>query len=229
MLPEGTILRFAGAGDRGYSGDKGPAIEVQLAGPNDIDFDSSGNVYIADTGNNRIRAVVSAGMITTFAGTGNAGYSGDGGPAQNAQLHAPAAICFDSAGSLYICDFGNHCIRKVATGGIISTIAGTGKKGFSGDGGPAIRAQIHEPCGVAVDKQGQVYIADSFNCRIRVVRVDGKIETVAGTGRLAYGGDGGPAREAFIAIPDLIDMDADAALYIAEYRNHVIRKLTPNR
>ena len=229
IRPDGTISRFAGAGIRGYSGDRGPATQARLAGPNDIDFDSSGNVYIADTGNHRVRAVDSAGQITTFAGSGDAGYSGDGGPAQAAQLHAPAAICFDSAGALYICDFGNHCIRKVSTGGIISTIAGTGKKGFTGDGGPAIRAQIHEPCGVAVDQRGQVYVADSFNCRIRVVRVDGTIETVAGTGRRAYGGDGGPASEAFIAIPDLIDTDADGALYIAEYRNHVIRKLTPSR
>lgn len=229
FTPDGRIARVAGTGQRGYSGDGIAAVDAQLAGPNAVAFDASSNAYIADTGNNRIRIVDGNGTIRTFAGGATAGYAGDGQPAKLAQLKAPAALCLDAQGAVYICDFGNHVVRKVSTDGVISTIAGTGKFGFSGDGGPATAARINQPCGVAVDKQGQVYIADSANCRIRVVRLDGTIETVAGTGRMAYRGDGGPATEAAINIPDLIDLDADGNLYIAEYRNHVIRKLSPLR
>jgi sugar lactone lactonase YvrE len=219
------ITRFAGTGTPGYSGDNGPAADAQLKGPNDIAIDAQGNVYIADSGNHRVRVVDRTGKITTVAG-GEKGYSGDGGPASSAQLNAPSAICLDAQGALYICDFGNHAVRKIMPDGKISTVAGTGKPGFARDGGPATKAQLFQPCGVAVDKQGQVYIADSVNNRIRVVRGDGTIDTVAGTGKQSYAGDGGPAREAFIAVPDLIDIDADGNIYIAEFRNHVIRKLT---
>jgi sugar lactone lactonase YvrE len=228
IQPDGTITRFAGTGKPGFSGDDGPATDAQLAGPNDLQSDSQGHVYVADAGNHRVRVVDSTGKITTFAGT-SAGYSGDGGQAAKAQLRAPSALCLDGSGALYICDFGNHAVRKVASDGTISTVAGTGKPGFARDGGPATESQLFQPCGVAVDKQGQVYIADSVNNRIRVVRLDGTIDTVAGTGKGSFGGDGGPAREAFISVPDLIDIDAAGNIYIAEFRNHVIRKLTPNK
>ena len=228
IAPDGVITRFAGNGLRGYAGDGGLAIDARLSGPNDIDFDAQRNVYIADTGNHRIRIVDSDGKITTFAGIGTAGYSGDGGPADQAQLNAPAAICFDASGQLYICNFGNHCVRKVSKDRSISTIAGTGKKGFSGDGGPAANAELFQPCGVAVDKRSRVYIADSANCRIRIIREDGTIHTVAGTGRKAYRSNGGPAAAAEVSIPDLIDSDATGAIYIAAFQNHIIRKLTPD-
>lgn len=228
IAPDGVITRFAGNGLRGFAGDGGLAIDARLSGPNDIDFDVQDNVHIADTGNHRIRIVDRDGKITTFAGIGTAGYSGDGGRADQAELNAPAAICFDASGQLYICDFGNHCVRKVSKDRSISTIAGTGKKGFSGDGGPAANAQLFQPCGVAVDKRSRVYIADSANCRIRIIREDGTIHTVAGTGRKAYSGDGGPASAAEISIPDLIDIDETGNIYVAEFRNHVIRRLTPN-
>jgi len=222
------ITRFAGTGVPGFSGDNGPATDAQLKGANDIACDAKGNVYIADSGNHRVRVVDSAGKITTVAGR-EKGYSGDGGPASGADLNAPSALCFDTRGSLYVCDFGNHAVRKIAPDGTISTVAGTGKPGFARDGGPAIEAQLLQPCGVAVDTLGQVYIADSANNRIRVVRTDGIIDTVAGTGKMGYEGDGGPARSAMIAVPDLIDIDSSGNIYIAEFRNHVIRKLTPNR
>lgn len=229
ISPEGVITRFAGTGERGFSGDGGAAVEAQMTGPCDIDFDSQGNVYIADTGNHRVRVVDKNGTIRTFAGTGAEGYSGDGGPATKAELGAPDALCFDAHGALYIAELNNHCVRKVAPDGTISTVAGTGKPGFARDGGPATAARLFQPCGVAVDREGRVYIADSVNCRIRVVLSDGTIETAAGTGKQAYSGNGGPARAATIAIPDLIDIDAAGNLYIAEYRNHVIRKLTLDR
>ena len=225
---DNVITRFAGTGKPGYSGDDGPATDAQLSAPNAIAFDAKGNAYIADSGNHRVRVVDRAGKITTVAGR-EKGYSGDGGPALGADLNGPSALCFDSGGSLYVCDFGNHVVRKIAPDGMISTVAGTGKPGFARDGGPATDAQLFQPCGVAVDKLGQVYIADSANHRIRVVRTDGKIGTVAGTGKMGYEGDCGPARSALIAVPDLIDIDSAGNIYIAEFRNHVIRKLTPER
>lgn len=225
---DNVITRFAGTGKPGFSGDDGPATDAQLKGPNDIAFDAKGNAYIADSGNHRVRLVDGAGKITTVAGR-EKGYSGDGGPASNAELNAPSALCFDAQGALYVCDFGNHAVRRIAPDGTISTIAGTGKPGFARDGGPATEAQLFQPCGVAVDKLGQVYVADSANNRIRVVRNDGTIDTVAGTGKMGYEGDRGPARSALIAVPDLIDIDAAGNIYIAEFRNHVIRKLTPGR
>jgi sugar lactone lactonase YvrE len=207
MGRDNVIMRFAGTGKPGFSGDDGPATEAQLNGPNDIAIDASGNIYIADSGNHRVRVVDGAGKIATVAGR-EKGYSGDGGPASSAELNAPSALCFDAHGSLFICDFGNHAVRKIAPDGIISTVAGTGKPGFARDGGPAIEAQLFQPCGVAADKLGQVYVADSANNRIRVVRMDGRIDTVAGTGKMGYEGDGGAAHSALIAVPDLIDIDS---------------------
>jgi sugar lactone lactonase YvrE len=229
ISPDGMITRFAGTGMRGFSGDGGPATDAELGWPNDISFDAKGNVYIADASNNRVRVVDAGGKITTFAGTGVAAYSGDGGPATKAELNRPSALCFDMHDAMYICDFNNHSVRKVTPDGEISTIAGTGKLGQGGDGGPATEAQLFRPCGVAVDRQGRVYIADADNCKIRLVRGDGTIDTIAGTGEQGYAGDGGPAREALIAIPDQIDIDAAGNIYISEFRSHVIRKLIPDR
>ncbi|MGD9719761.1 MAG: NHL repeat-containing protein [Pirellulales bacterium] len=226
ISPDGTISRFAGTGQRGYSGDGGPAVNAELTRVNDMKCDAQGNVYIADTGNHCIRVVDAQGTIKTVAGTGEPGYSGDGGLARTARFNAPSALCLDAAGALYVCDFNNHCVRKVTTEGIVSTIAGTGKAGWGGDDKPATTLKLFQPCGVAVDAQGQVYIADSGNSKIRVVRSDGTMGTVTGTGKRGYAGDGGPANKALIAVPDLIDIDAAGNLYIAEYGSHVIRKLT---
>ena len=155
-------------------------------------------LYIADQVNNRVRKV-SGGIITTVAGTGTAGYSGDGGQATSAQLNNPLGVAVDAQGSLYIADYANHRVRKVS-GGIITTVAGTGTAGYSGDGGQATSAQLNFPVGVAVDAQGSLYIADSDNYRVRKVS-GGIITTVAGTGTAGYSGDGGQATSAQLNVP----------------------------
>jgi sugar lactone lactonase YvrE len=164
-LSGGIITTVAGTGTPGYSGDGGQATSAQLQYPVGVAVDAQGNLYIADSGNNRIRKV-SGGIITTVAGTGTAGYSGDAGPATSAQLQSPDAVTVDAQGNLYIADTGNHRVRKVS-GGIITTLAGNGTLGFSGDGGPATSAQLDYPEGVVLDSQGNLYIADWGNNRIR--------------------------------------------------------------
>lgn len=226
VTPDGMISTLAGDGVRGFSGDGGPAARARVSGVNDVAFDSKGNIYLADTGNNRVRRVGTDGNMTTYAGSAEKGFAGDGGPATAAKASAPAALFVDTKDNVYFCDFGNHAVRKVTPEGIISTLAGTGEHGFNGDGIEAAKAQLYEPCGVAVDARGQVYIADSRNERIRVIRLNGKIETIGGTGMPGYSGDGGPATEGTIRVPDIIDIDAKGNLYLAEYRNNVIRKLT---
>jgi uncharacterized protein (TIGR03437 family) len=156
-----------GAGPGGYSGDNGPASEARLSSPNDVAIDAQGNLYISDSGNYRIRKVDTKGIITTIAGTGTSGYSGDGGPATKAQITS-SAIALDAAGNLYIA--GSNCIRMVDAAGIITTVVGTGVAGYSGDGGPAASAQLYSPGGLAVDGAGNLYISDSGNNAIRFAR-----------------------------------------------------------
>ena len=143
MDTSGTITTIAGSGPRGFSGDGGPATAARLNSPADVAVDGSGNLYIADTGNDRIRKVDTSGTITTIAGSGASGFSGDGGPATAARLNSPADVAVDGSGNLYIADTGNDRIRKVDTSGTITTIAGSGASGFSGDGGPATAARLN--------------------------------------------------------------------------------------
>ena len=218
----GTITTIAGTGEYGFSGDGGPAVAAQLRSPHGVAVDSAGNVYIADSSNRRIRKIDSTGTITTIAGTGEFGFSGDGGPAVEAKLRNPRGVAVDSAGNVYIADFSNRRIRKVDSTGTITTIAGTGKKGFSGDGGPAVEAELYSPYGVAVDSAGNVYIADF---RIRKVDSTGTIDTVAGTGRLGFSGDGGPAVAAQLRSPYGVAVDSAGNIYIADSLNHRIRKV----
>ncbi|MFC5470135.1 cadherin-like beta sandwich domain-containing protein [Cohnella suwonensis] len=227
--PNETISTVAGSGVGGYSGDGGPAVTANLFGPTHVVVDGSGNLYIADTNNSRIRKVATNGTISTVAGTGVNGYSGDGGPAVSAQLYDPTGVAVDGSGNLYIADSANNRIRKVATDGTISTVAGIGSfnnYGYSGDGGPAVSAQLNDPIGVAVDGSGNLYIADSANNRIRKVTPDGTIRTVAGKDTGGYSGDGGSAVSAQLSWPFGVAVDGSGNLYIADTRNLRIRKLT---
>ena len=223
----GTITTIAGTGERGFGGDGGPATQARLNNPYGVAVDGAGNLYIADLANHRIRKVDSTGTITTFAGTGERGFGGDGGPASQAQLNFPTGVAVDEAGNLYIADWSNARIRKVDGTGTITTIAGTGELGFGGDGGPAIQAQLGDPTGVAVDGAGNLYIADQYNNRIRRVDSTGTLTTIAGTGERGFSGDSGPATQAQLDDPTGVAVDGAGTLYIADASNHRIRLLTP--
>jgi sugar lactone lactonase YvrE len=217
--PPPTITTFAGGG----VGDGGPAVNAAVNNPSAVAVDTAGNLYITDSGNNRVRKVSTSGTITTVAGNGTPGFSGDGGPAADASLNNPSAVAVDSAGNLYIADAHNHRVRKVSVSGTITTIAGTGGFGYSGDGGSATSAELYFPQGVAVDAAGNLFIADTNNDRVRKVSVSGTITTVAGNGS---SGDGGPAIDASLSFPQGVVVDAAGNLYIADTSNHRVRKVS---
>lgn len=219
----GLITTVAGNGGVGFGGDGGLATNAYFTYPNSAVVDASGNLLIADTGDNRIRKV-SNGIVTTVAGTGAPGFSGDGGPATNAWLEGPFSIALDASGNIYIADTNNQRIRRVV-GGTITTIAGNGQQGFSGDGGPATSASFSAPQGVAVDGAGNVYVADYSNNRIRKI-TNGVISTIAGNGNAGFSGDGGPALNAALNAPCSVNVDAAGNLYITDYNNQRIRKVS---
>jgi sugar lactone lactonase YvrE len=217
----GIVTTVAGTGEQGFSGDGGPATSAQLDSPAGVAVDTSGNIYIADTHNQRIRKV-SSGTITTVAGTGTAGFSGDDGLATSAMLSSPTALAVDSSGNLYIADTDNHRIRKLS-GTTITTVAGDGEQGFSGDGAAATAAAIDSPGGVAVDASGLIYIGDTHNQRVRVVSAAGIITTLAGNGNKTFGGDSGPGTSASLARPRGLSVDAQGNIYVADSDNNRIR------
>ncbi len=229
----GVMTRVAGNARAGYSGDGGPAPDAQLAGPLAVAVDTADTIFIADTNNSRIRRVSTSGIITTVAGNGLNGYLGDGGPAVSAQLANPTGIAVDESGNIFFSDttYGvipatNNRVRMVSPNGIITTIAGNGTFGASGDGGPAIAAQLASPGGVAVDSSGNLFIADIQNNRIRKVAADGTITTVAGNGTSGFSGDNGSAGSAQLALPNAVAVDASGNLFIADELNNRIRKVT---
>jgi uncharacterized protein (TIGR03437 family) len=224
-ISQGTIATVAGNGTLGFSGDNGPATSAALYWTFGVAVDSAGNLYIAEEANCRVRKV-SNGVITTVAGNGVCGFAGDGGPAISAELSGPYSVALDSAGNLYIADLGNSRIRKVSNG-LIATIAGNGTPGFGGDGGPATSAEIYAPTAIAVDAPGNLYIADSSSFRIRKVS-GGIITTIAGIGVYGFSGDGGPATSAAIGAPEGIAVDAAGDVYFSEAGNNRVRKLTPS-
>jgi len=219
----GMITRFAGTGESGYSGDGGPALEATLKIPAGLLADNKGNVYIADRDNHVVRRVDRKGIITTIAGTGTAGFSGDGGPAIKARLNLPSGMALDSKGNLYISDRSNNRIRVINRKGVISTYAGNGEEGYGGDSGPALKARIDRPFGLAMDKKDNLYIADRRNNRIRKVNPSGIITTAAGDSGFFFMGDNGPAYRASIAGPTGVAVDDKGNIYIADRNNNRIR------
>ncbi|MBI3933834.1 MAG: hypothetical protein HY316_04025 [Acidobacteria bacterium] len=221
----GVLTILAGNGIQWSSGDGGPGNQASVNSPSGVLVDAAGNILLSDTESHRIRKVTPAGVITTVAGTGEVGYSGDSGPATNAMLAFPIGLAMDAAGNLFIADLYNHRIRRVTPGGTITTVAGTGVDGFSGDGGLATSAQLSQPRGVAVGTDGSLYIADSTNFRVRKVSPSGIISTFAGDGVPRFGGDSGPATSASLNFPSGVALDAVGNLYIATTGSHRIRKV----
>ncbi len=220
---------FAGKGVGGYSGDGGQSNNAEIFYPYSVTVDKAGNVYIADGLNYRIRKVTTSGIISTYAGNGVNGYTGDGGPAIAAEFANPCAITFDTKGNIYFSTF-NNTVRKVNTSGIISTLAGNGSQGFSGDGGQATNAEFHIPYGLKLDTLGNVYIADESNNRIRIVSTSGIINTFAGNGFLpgGFSGDGGQATAAELYYPLDVAFDVAGNVYITDQKNQRIRMVNSN-
>lgn len=230
IATDGSISTVAGAGGAGMSGDGGPATSAMLSGPRGVFVDSSGNIYIADTANRLVRKVTGT-TINTIAGniydTNTESYGGDNGPATTAIMAQPVGVVVDSAGNVYISDTSNHRIRKVDTNGVMTTYAGDGTPGFGGDGTRAVTAHLNSPRGLALDAAGNLYIADTASQKIRVVNAaTGIITTVAGTGTAGFSGDLGLATKAQLNAPYAVALDAAGNLYIADYSNSRIRKVS---
>ena len=220
---KGMMTRYAGSGESGFSGDGGPAIKANFKTPASLAFDPEGNLYIADRENHRVRKVDTSGNISTFAGIGEAGFSGDGASAVKARLNLPSGVVADQKGNLFISDRSNDRIRVVDKKGVIRTYAGSGVAGFQGDAGPALKAQLDKPFGIALDEAGNLYIADRNNNRVRKVSLEGIITTVAGDGGFFFMGDNGPAYRASVAGPTGVAVDKKGNLYIADRNNNRIR------
>ena len=230
-MADWIISTAVGTGEKGFAGDGGPATAALLNGPFDVAFDAAGNLYFSDTFNNRIRRVaVGSGVITTVAGNGDEGYSGDGGPATGAALNQPYGIVLDRGGNLFIADRLNRRVRRVdAASGVITTLAGTGTAAYSGDGGKAAEAGLAEPNGLAFDMaQRLLYITDVADNRVRVVDLPaGTIATFAGTGAGEHSGDGGRATEAGTWGARAVKVGGDGTVYILERQGSSLRAVDP--
>jgi len=208
------------------NGDGGPAVRARLVYPASVAVAQDGSLYIAEAGAHRIRKVSPRGVITTVVGTGQRGYSGDGGPASQARIAGPHDLTFDAeTNSLYVADSFNHCIRRVDRQGVITTVAGNGKPGFSGDGGDARQANLNGPQGITFDRQGKLLIADTFNSAIRSVDRRNVNTTVAGSMPAGFGGDGGPALKALLTIPYAVAVAPHGDIYVCDTANSRIRRI----
>ncbi len=224
----GQISTEAGTGTAGFAGDNGPASAAQLYSPIGVTVDPFGAIYIADTLNERIRQVSTAGIIDTVAGTGQTGVGQQGSPGTQMPLDNPEGVCTGQSGMLYVADLGNNRVLRVPPGGDVTTAAGNGSQGYSGDGGPAPMAQLNSPSACSVDTAGDLFIADTGNNAIREVTPNGNIATVAGIGTAGFSGDAGPATSAALNGPAGIAADDDGNLYIADTLNNRIRLVTPD-
>jgi len=222
---KGNMTRFVGTGESGYGGDGGKATDAKLKLPAGLTFDKRGNLYIADRNNHRVRKVDTRGIITTVAGNGVAGFSGDGGKATQAMLKHPSGVAVDDKGNVFISDRSNDRVRVVNKKGIISTYAGNGIDGAKGDSGPATEGQLSKPFGLALDKKGNLFIADRKSNRVRMVTPQGILHTVAGDGGFFFSGDNGPAYRASVAGPTGVVVDKNGILYIADRNNNRIRSV----
>ncbi|MBU6303240.1 MAG: hypothetical protein KGS60_16960 [Verrucomicrobia bacterium] len=226
VKPDGTIHTVAGTGATGYSGDGGPALQATFNLPHELRFDGAGHAFITDMKNHVIRRIdARTGTITTVAGNGSPGYSGDGGPATAARLNQPHSLQFGRDGSLFICDIGNHVIRRVdLQSGLISTFAGTGKPGPTPDGAPIEGTPLKGPRSLDVDGEGNLWLATRegnqvFKLDLRRQR----IEHIAGTGKSGFTGNGGPAKEATLSGPKGIAIDRQGNVWLADCESHSIR------
>ena len=226
ITPAGIISTFAGTGTSSYSGDGGPATAATFNSIASIAVDAANNVYIADEGNHRIRKIATSGIVTTVAGNGTGGFAGDGSAATAASLNFPTGVALDAAGNIYIADYSNQRVRKVTASGIISTIAGTGTAGYSGDGAAATAAQLNQPLNIAVGPSGSVFISDNGNFRVRKINTSGIITTAIGTGSPGFSGDGGAATAAAIYGTYGITTDRSGNIYLGDNGNNRIRKIT---
>jgi uncharacterized protein (TIGR03437 family) len=229
VAPSRALRAVAGTGTGGASPEGTAPLVAQLRGPRAVCADHGGNVYIVDTSNHRVLRLPPGGTLQTAAGNGSRGSAGDEGAARLAQLNTPSACATDSGGNLFIADTANHAIRRVSPAGVISTVAGTGAAGASGDDGAATAARLDSPRGVAVDDLGDIFIADTGNQRIRQVTPDGVIHSIAGTGAAGFAGDGSPATAALLNAPQGLFLDGAGDLYFADSGNNRIRRLVPEQ
>jgi sugar lactone lactonase YvrE len=226
ITPSGTISTIAGTGTAGYNGDGIAANTAQLNNPFDVAVDAAGSIYIAETAGNRVRKITE-GVIRTIAGTGVAGYSGDGGPATAAMLRGCGGMTLDAAGNVYVSDGGNHRIRKISTTGTITLVAGNGTAGYSGDGGDALLARLYYPGFLCFDPSGNLIISDNGNNRIRRIDATGNINTILGTGATPFGGDGGPATAATVYGPSGVRYNHEGYLFVSDCEHNRIRIVSP--
>lgn len=229
MDTNGIITTVAGSGTAGFGGDGGAATSANLYSPSGVALDAIGNLFIADTSNNRIRKVDTNGNISTIAGTNAAGFSGDGGPAKVAKLNAPQGVAVDNFGNIFIADYYNNRIRRVDTNGTITTFAGSNFNGFGGDGGLAVSARLNNPMGVVVDSFGYVFFSDYHNNRIRQVDMNSIITTVAGNGSALFSGDGGAATNAGLFQPYGVTIETDGSLLITDMLDYCVRRAAMGR
>src|SRR6266404_6001457 len=223
---DGIIRTIAGNGIAAFSGDGGSATAASLNDPSGLAADTAGNVFIIDSHNNRIRKVSPSGIITTFAGNGQFAYGGDGGPAVAASFEGPVGLAIDAAGNLYVADNYNQRVRKISPSGLITTVAGNGAINYSGDGGPATAASFISLSSIAVDSNGNIFVSDTLNQRVRKISNTGVMTTVAGTGSSGSSSDGGPAALAQLNYPTGLAVDRSGNLFIVESNGFRVRKVS---